>query len=92
MPSITNLATTTTALTAVEKADYVEKVKDIESIYFITSDYKQFIYSWLDAKIKDKEIMNKLDFSTFTNTTDLDWKMKNMNNKSRIKDRKKKFD
>ena len=45
MPSITNLATTTTALTAVEKADYVEKVKDIESIYFITSDYKQFIYS-----------------------------------------------
>ena len=48
MPSITNLATTTTALTAVEKADYVEKVKTLRayiSSHLIISNL--YIVDWM---------------------------------------------
>ena len=45
IPSVSNL---------VKKADYDAKMSDIESKYFITSDYDKFMGEILNAKIKEK--------------------------------------
>ena len=91
VPSITNLVTTA-ALTGVKdkipnvsdlakKADFVEKVKEIESKYFTTL-YDKFTNNILDQKIKNKELVHKSDISKFINKSDLD---KKIGNKCRIK-------
>ena len=64
MNSITNLTITAplSALeimianigTLVEKASYVEKIKEIEGKYFTTCDYNNFTNNIIDAKIKIK--------------------------------------
>ena len=72
-PSITGLATTV-ALNAVEtnipnvsdlvkKTNYDVKISDFESKYFTTSDYSKFTGEILNAKIKEKELVDKYDIS-----------------------------
>ena len=48
---------------SVKKANYDAKISDRETKYFITSDYKEFKKEILDAKIKEKWLLNKFDIS-----------------------------
>ena len=70
IPNIDNLATTTTAPTAVEnkipnvsklviKADYDAEMKDIKNKYFTTSVYNTFKKNILDAKLTRKKLVNE---------------------------------
>ena len=56
------------------------KLSDIERKYFITSDYNKFTSDILDAKIKQKELVNKSDIFNVVKNTD---------NKSRTKKQSK---
>ena len=47
----------------VKKTDYDTKITDSEGKYFTTSDYKRFTSDILNAKIKQKELVNKSDIS-----------------------------
>ena len=68
-----------------QKADYNEKIKDIESKYFTTSDYNKFKNDILDPKIKIKILVNKSDISGFINNTDFNEKMKTLATKAELK-------
>ena len=82
IPSIAGLATTA-ALYAVKnkipnvsglvkkKKNYDAKIKYIKGKYFTTSDYNKFTNDTFDAKIKQKELVNKSDISVFLNGFDL---------------------
>ena len=48
---------------SVKKSNYDAKISDRETKYFITSDYKEFKKETLDAKIKEKWLLNKFDIS-----------------------------
>ena len=48
---------------SVKKSNYDAKISDRETKYFITSDYKEFKKEILDAKIKEKWLLNKFDIS-----------------------------
>ena len=48
---------------SVKKSNYDAKISDREKKYFITSDYKEFKKEILDAKIKEKWLLNKFDIS-----------------------------
>ena len=56
IPDVSNL---------VKKIDYDAKISDIKSNYFTTADYSKFISETLDAKIKQKELVNKSDIAGF---------------------------
>ena len=58
----------------VEKKDYDAKILDIESKCFTTADYNKFTIHTLDAKIKQKELVDKSATAAFTNNADLDKK------------------
>ena len=47
---------------SVKKTDYDAKISNIEG-NFTTSDYNKFTSDILDAKIKQKELVNKSDIS-----------------------------
>ena len=47
----------------------------MEGKYLTTSDYNKFKNEILDAKIKNKHLVNKSDASEITNNTDLDKKI-----------------
>ena len=51
-PSVTDL---------VNKTDYDAKIKDTGGKYFTTADYNKFKSDIVDAKIKEKELVNKSD-------------------------------
>ena len=83
--SITGLATNA-ALDAVEnkipnvsnpvkKTDYDAKILDINSKYFTSPDYNKFTSQTLDAKIKQKEIVDKSDIADLVKNAYLDKKM-----------------
>ena len=86
MTVITNVITAaalTAALTAVrnnipdvsnlfKNVGYIEKIKYIEKKYFTTSDCNKFTNDVLDAKIKNKKILNEFGISGFISNTDLD--------------------
>ena len=59
----------------VKKADYDEKMLDIESKYITTADYNKFISETLDAKIKQKELIDKSAIAGFINNADLNNKV-----------------
>ena len=72
IPSITDVATTTTTLNAVEnkianasnlvkKTDYDAKIPEIAKKYFTTSDCNKFTSDIFNAKIKEKGLINKSD-------------------------------
>ena len=53
IPGVSNL---------VRKTDYNTKTSDIKAKYFTTSDYKKFTKEILDAKMKERELVDKFDF------------------------------
>ena len=59
----------------VKKAEYDAKISDIESKFFTTSDYNKFTSDILNAKIKEKDLVNEFDISGFINNPDLDKKI-----------------
>ena len=78
IPSITSVATIS-ALTAVEskipdvsslvkKIDYDAKISNNESKYITTVDYNTFASNTLDAKIKQKRLVNEFDLNEKTKT------------------------
>ena len=46
----------------VRKIDYNTKTSDIKAKYFIISDYNKFAEEILDAKMKEKGLVDKFDF------------------------------
>ena len=56
---------------AVKKADCDEIMLDIESKYFTTADCNKFISETLDAKIKQKELIDKSAIAGLINNADL---------------------
>ena len=54
------------------KTDYDAIISNIEAKYFITSDYNKFMGEIFDAKIKEKELVDKSDISRFKDSSDLD--------------------
>ena len=78
---------TTASLTAVEnkipdvsnlvKKTYCDaEILDIEFKYFTTAGYQKFTSQTLDAKIKQKELVDKSVIARFINNADLDKKKK----------------
>ena len=51
----------------VKKTDYDAKIWDIESKYFTTVDDNKFTSQTLDAKIKQKELVDKSAIAAFKN-------------------------
>ena len=47
----------------VKKTDSNPKISDIEKNFFITSDYDKFMSKTLDAKIREKRLLNKFNIS-----------------------------
>ena len=97
IPSITGLAATA-ALTAAEnkipdvsnlvkKTDYDAKISNIESKCFTTAHYNKFASQTLDAKIKQKELVDKYAIAGFINNADLNIKNSSVSSNSRIKNR-----
>ena len=56
----------------VKKTGYDAKISDIENKSFTTSDYNKFTNGIIDAKVKNKELVNKSDIFKFINNSDLD--------------------
>ena len=52
-----------------------QKKSNIDSKYFTTSDYKKHTDEILNAKIKEKDIVNRSDISGFKDNFDLDKKL-----------------
>ena len=52
-----------------------QKKSNIESKYFTTSDYKKHTDEIFNAKIKEKDIVNRSDISGFKDNFDLDKKL-----------------
>ena len=48
----------------------------MEGKQFTNSDYNKFTKDILDAKIKQKELLNKFDISNFVKNSDLNTKLK----------------
>ena len=64
IPDVSNLMQkTTTTTTKKHKTDYDAKILDIESKYFTTADHNKFISQALDAKIKQKRLIDKSDIA-----------------------------
>ena len=49
----------------VKKTDYGAKIRVIQKNYFTAADYNKFTRETLNAKIKQKELVNKSDISNF---------------------------
>ena len=49
---------------------YDAKISDIEKKYFTTSDYHKFTSNILDAKTKEKELVNKSNISNLIKNSD----------------------
>ena len=58
------------------------KKLDIESKYFTTADCNKFTSQTLDAKIKQKGLLDKYAIAGFIGNADLDKKGSNISNKS----------
>ena len=76
IPDITDL---------VKQTDYDAKIKDIEDKYLTTSDYNKFTNEILDAKIKNKKLVNKSDISGFMNNSDLNKRVGTLATKAKLK-------
>ena len=70
IPDASDLVKTTTTTT-----DYDAKIPDTESKYFTSSDYNKFSNEIINAKIKEKELVDKHDIFGFINNSNLDKKI-----------------
>ena len=69
----------------VKKTDYDGKISDNEGRNFTVSGYNKFTSDILDAKIKQKELVNKSDISVLVKNSDLDTKLGTLARKANIK-------
>ena len=69
----------------VKKTDYDAKISGTEKEYFTTADYNRFTSEPLDAKIKEKEIVNKSDISNLVKNSDLNTKLSTLATKAELK-------
>ena len=69
----------------VKKTDYDGKISDKKGRNFTVSDYNKFTSDILDAKIKQKELVNKSDISILVKNSDLDTKLGTLARKANIK-------
>ena len=58
----------------VKKTDSNSKISDIEKKFFITSDYDKFMSKTLDAKIREKRLLNKFNISNLAKNPELNIK------------------
>ena len=65
-----------------KKKDYDAKISDVYYEYFRTSDYNRFMNCILDVKMKSK-LVNGSNISGFVKNTDLDGKIKKINNNNK---------
>ena len=97
IPSVTGLAIIT-ALTAVKnkipnvsnlvnKIDYDAKISDIESKCFTAPDYNRFTGQILDAKIKERGLVDKSAVAGFIDNADLNKKVVTIVTKAELKSR-----
>ena len=57
------------------KTDYDVKISDIKKKHFTSCDYNQFTSNILNAKVKEKELIDKSDISNFVKSLDLNTKL-----------------
>ena len=57
------------------KTNYDTKISEIEEKYFTTFDYNKFRSNILDAKVKQKELVNKSNISNLVKKFDLNAKL-----------------
>ena len=69
----------------VKKTDYDAKILEIEVKYFTTSDYNKFTSDILDAKVKQKELVNKSNISNLVKNPDLNAKLATLATKAELK-------
>ena len=69
----------------VKKTDYDANISDIESKYFATADYDKFTSQMLDAKIKQKKLVDKSAIAGFIKSSDLDRKVRALATKAKLK-------
>ena len=55
--------------------DYNAKISDIEKKHFTTSDYNKCLSEVLDAKIKEKLLVNQSNISSLVKSSDLNTKL-----------------
>ena len=68
-----------------KKTDYDGKISDIEKKYSATSDSNKFTSDILDAKIKEKELVNKSGISYLIKNFDLSTKITALATKAELK-------
>ena len=69
----------------VKKNVYDTTILHIEGKYFTTSDYNKFMSDILDAKIKEKELLNKSNISNLIKNSGLNLKLKTSARKAELK-------
>ena len=70
----------------VKKTDYDAKISDIQGKYFTTSDYNKFTGDIFDAKIKQKELVNKSDICNLVKNSDLNTILATLATKTELKE------
>ena len=75
----------------VKKADYGDKISDIEGRILTTSDYDKFTSDILDAKIKQKELVNKSDISNLVTNSEFDTELRTLPTKAKLKEEQDKI-
>ena len=68
-----------------KKTDYDAKILDIESKFFTTADYNRFTNQTLNAKVKQKRLVDKCPIAGFINNADLDKKAATLATKADLK-------
>ena len=62
-----------------------QKILDIESKYFTSVDYNKINSQTIDAKIKQKKLIDKSAIARFINNVDLDKKVATLATKTELK-------
>ena len=69
----------------IKKTDCNTKISDIERKYFPTSDYNKFMNDILDAKIKQKKMVNESNITDLVKNFDLNTKLVTLATKEELK-------
>ena len=69
----------------VKKTDYDAKLVEVEGKYFSSCDYNKFSTVILDAKIKQKGLVNKSDISNLVKNSVLNTKLAILSAKAELK-------
>ena len=69
----------------VKQTDYDAKILDTHKKYFTAPDYNKFTKDILDAKIKEKELVDKSDIFNLIKIFDLNTKLATLAAKAKLK-------